>query len=96
MGRRLTHDEIIFCKKKAMEYCEIALKKLDNVALKFNIDCKMGEIDLVGILIIPALTDVYYSVKKQIITREEAVEQQKAILNVVEIEDWGDFVWQII
>lgn len=87
MTRKLTAEEISFFKKKAMEYCEIALNKLENVAIKYNIDCKMGEIDLVGMIIVPALTDVYYSVKKGIITREYAVEQQKSILNVVEIED---------
>lgn len=81
---KLTDEEKTMYKEKALELCNKALESLDKMAEEYM---KQENIDLVGAVVIPPLADLYYSVKKNVISREDAIAGQKALLDMIELED---------
>lgn len=84
---KLSNKEMEIYKNTANAYCDIAMTDLEKYAQQYTNDCEAGNVDLVGMVLIPPLVDIYYSVKKGIISREQAIEQQRALLNVIDVED---------
>lgn len=73
--------------QQALYYCDIALDSIEKMAKQYTLDCKTEKVDLIGTILIPPLVNIYYSVKKGIISREEAVQQQRGLFDVIDVED---------
>lgn len=84
---KLSNKEMEIYKNTANAYCDIAMTDLEKYAQRYTKDCETGKIDVVGMVLIPPLVDIYYSVKKGVISRQEAIERQRALLNVIDVED---------
>lgn len=84
---KLGNKEIALYMNQANHYCDMAMTDLEKYAQQYTMDCESGKIDLVGEIIIPPLVDIYYSVKKGIMSRNEAIERQKGLFDVIELED---------
>lgn len=84
---KLSNEEIKQYQQQALYYCDMALNDMAEMAKQYTLDCNTEKVDLVGTIIIPPLVNVYYSVKKGIISREDAVKQQKGLFSVIDVED---------
>lgn len=84
---KISDAEIKQYQQQALYYCNMALDDMDKMSRQYELDCKTEKIDIAGYIIVPRLADIYYSVKKGIMSREQAIQKQKELFNLIEIED---------
>lgn len=84
---KLTNDEIKRYQEQALYYCDMAMVDMDKMSRQYELDCRTEKIDVVGYIIIPRLADIYYSVKKGIMSREQAIQKQKELFEIIEVEE---------